>query len=117
MTHTGRMSEFLVPGSIRKMATTMAISTTLLEEYSRTPSPEELARWRAEEQARHTREDARHAELIAAGGVTAAVAGLHSPDASRCCTECQDGDFMASWPCTTWQLLDEKAPNAPGRPS
>lgn len=94
--------------SIVKLSTYATVSAELLNPTL--PSDEDVARWRAEEQARHAREDARHAQLLAVGGVTAAMAGLHSPDDARDCRECQWNDFMADWPCTTWQLLDEKAP-------
>jgi len=104
------MSDFLMPGSIRKLAATIAVSTTLLEEYARRPSDEDVARWRAEEQARHTREDARHAELLAAGGVVAAVARLHSPEPDRTCNGCDGAtEYAPAWPCRTWELLDEEA--------
>lgn len=102
-----------VPLDVRKLSHVTYVSTELLEEYTRAPSPEDVARWRADEEARQAqraREDARHAQLLATGGVVAAVAGLHSPDDARDCKECQDGDFMTSWPCTTWNLLDEQAP-------
>lgn len=106
------MSTFLIPCDLREQVIKLAMCAPVSEQLlNPTPSSDEdLARRRAEEQARHAREDARHAQLLAAGGVVAAMAGLHSPDDHRDCRECQDGDFMASWPCNTWQLLDEKAP-------
>lgn len=94
--------------SIVKLSAVVPVSNELLNPAP--PSDEDVARWRAEREARETREDARHAQLLAAGGVVAAVAGLHSPDDARDCKECQDGDFMSAWPCTTWNLLDEQAP-------
>lgn len=94
--------------SIVKAAAYASVSRELLNPTP--PSPEDVLRWRAERQDREAREDTRHAELLAAGGVVAAVAGLHSPDDSRDCQDCQSGDNMASWPCATWDLLDEHTP-------
>lgn len=94
--------------SIVKLSTYATIPNELLNPTP--PSEEDAARWRAEAEARRAREDTRHTELLDAGGVVAAVAGLHSPDDSRDCQDCQSGDFMASWPCATWDLLDEHAP-------
>jgi len=103
---TGRLRD-----SIVKLSTVVSVSRELLDPAR--PSPEDVRRWRAERADRDAREDARHTQLLAAGGVVAAVAGLHSPDNHRDCTECQEGDFMASWPCHTWELLDERTPRSP----
>ena len=93
-----------VPLDIRKIS---AITLVPLELLNPTPpDPADVARWKADE----VREDARHAELLAAGGAVAAVAELHGPDEPRRCKACEDGDFMACWPCTTWELLDETVP-------
>jgi hypothetical protein len=97
--------------SIVKLSTYATVPNELLEEYTTQPSDEDVARWRAEREARQAREDMRHAQLLAAGGVVAAVAGLHSPDGSRDCGGCDGGgDYPPSWPCRTWELLDEQVP-------
>ena len=112
MTHTERMSNSLIPADLRmqvvKLATYVPVAEQLLNPAQ--PSPEDVRRWRAERADREAREDARHAQLLVAGGVVAAMAGLHSPAEDRCCRECQDGDCMASWPCRTWELLNEQSP-------
>lgn len=95
---------------IRKLATYMTVPNELLNPA--TPSDKDVARWRAEDAARRTRQDARHAELLAAGGVVAALAALHAPDNRRDCEGCDFYGYDAEapeWPCRTWQLLDETA--------
>lgn len=96
--------------SIVKISGFIPVSRELLEDDS--PGLEaDVARWRAEEQARHAREDARHAELLAAGGVVAEIAKLHSPEGDRECAGCDGAtEVPPSWPCRTWELLDETAP-------
>lgn len=100
-----------VPLDVRKLSSVTYLPIALLEEYTAQPSEEDIARWRAEEQARHTREDARHAQLLAAGGVVAAMAGLHSPNDSRECEGCDGAtEYPPAWPCRTWELLDKETP-------
>jgi len=79
------------------------------------PTPGDTAiRQRAERLAREGREDARHEQLLAVGGLVTAIAQLHSPD--EVCRECDGCDFggyaaeRPEWPCRTWELLDETAP-------
>lgn len=101
-----------VPLDVRKLASITYIPTELLKDWTTAPDPADVARWRAETQDRHAHEDARHAELLAAGGVVAALAALHAPDNRRDCEGCDFGGYDAEapeWPCRTWQLLDETA--------
>lgn len=103
--------------SIVKLGGYVTVSRELL--YPTTPSTEDASRWRAEREAREARQDARHAELLTAGGVVAAIAGLHSPDEHRSCEGCDYGGYEAEapeWPCRTWDLLDEQHGGAPCRP-
>lgn len=73
--------------------------------------PADVARWTTEREARESREDARQAALLTAGGVVAAIATLHSPDKNRDCQGCDGSDYGPSpWPCSTWDVLDEQAP-------
>jgi hypothetical protein len=55
--------------SIVKLSAYVPVSAELLVEYTTPPSEEDVARWRTEEQTRHAREDARHAQLLAAGNL------------------------------------------------
>lgn len=94
--------------SIVKLSSYTTVSRELLEEYTRQPSAEETARWRVERETRHLREDTRHAELLAAGGITTAIATLHSPEGHRECAGCDGAtEVPPDWPCRTWDLLDE----------
>ncbi|MFJ1765050.1 hypothetical protein ACIOD2_32315 [Amycolatopsis sp. NPDC088138] len=98
--------------SIRKVETYVPISSALLAMYTTTPDPADVARRRAEREAKEAHEDARHAELLAAGGLAQAVAELHSPDDRRECGGCDFDGYEAErpeWPCRTWTLLDEQA--------
>jgi len=98
------MNDTLIPNGLRDSIVKLAAYAPAR------PSPEDVSRWRAERQDRESREDARHAQLLAAGGVVAAVAGLHSPGEDGC--QGCDGatEYPPSWPCRTWELLDETVP-------
>lgn len=90
-----------------------------LDRYAAETSEEDETRYtqmRHENQARRLRESTRHAGFLASSdAVTRAVAGLHSPADSSHFPECDGCDFggyegdRPSWPCRTWELLDESA--------
>lgn len=91
-----------------KVATFVPVSREVLNPSA--VDPADVARWTTEREARESREDARQATLLTAGGVVAAIATLHSPDKNRDCQGCDGSDYGPSpWPCPTWDVLDEQA--------
>jgi hypothetical protein len=93
----------------QKIAHLIPVTKEMLEDFK--PALDaDVSRWRIDQERRHAREDARQAELIAAGGVGAALAQLHAPDERRECNGCDFDGWEAErpeWPCRTWVLLDE----------
>lgn len=98
------------PNEIKTVVGVMPVSRELL--YPKPLSTEEVARLRAEREAREARQTARHQELLnSSNPVTRALADLHKPTGDYpTCRGCDVGSYAEDdpdWPCTTWELLDK----------